>query len=137
MGSLADNSFVADLHLLNPNPFAQTPTLASLVHDRLDPQAILNAIVRSVAGVTGAALATADGRSVAHSDHLLHDPGRSAMIAATMGLAGGRVPERTNGPVSKTVEAFCVSVGSNPTPSANGYRRCPQTVRTCHRVRTV
>ena len=33
-------------------------------------------------------------------------------------LAGGRVPERTNGPVSKTVEAFCVSVGSNPTPSA-------------------
>ena len=33
-------------------------------------------------------------------------------------LSGGRVPERTNGPVSKTVEAFCVSVGSNPTPSA-------------------
>src|SRR5436309_11813915 len=33
-------------------------------------------------------------------------------------LANGRVPERTNGPVSKTVEAFCVSVGSNPTPSA-------------------
>ena len=88
MGLVADNSFVADLHLLNPNPFAQMPTLASLVHDRLDPQAILNAIVRSVAGVTGAALATADGRSVAHSDHLLHDPGRSAMIAATMGLAG-------------------------------------------------
>ena len=47
--------------------------------------------------------------------------GRATAIRAAS-LAGGRVPERTNGPVSKTVEAFCVSVGSNPTPSANGYR---------------
>ena len=44
--------------------------------------------MRSVAGVIGAALASADGRSVAHSDHLIHDPSRAAMIAATMGLAG-------------------------------------------------
>ncbi len=58
------------------------------MHERLDPQAILNSIVRSVAGVIGTALASADGRSVAHSDHLMHDPSRSAMIAATMGLAG-------------------------------------------------
>jgi predicted regulator of Ras-like GTPase activity (Roadblock/LC7/MglB family) len=84
----ADINSVADLTVINPNPFAAAPSLASLVHERLDPQAILNAIVRSVAGVIGAALASADGRSVAHSDHLLHDPSRSAMIAATMGLAG-------------------------------------------------
>lgn len=84
----ADIKSVADLTVINPNPFAAAPSLASLVHERLDPQAILNAIVRSVAGVIGAALASADGRSVAHSDHLLHDPSRSAMIAATMGLAG-------------------------------------------------
>ncbi len=33
-------------------------------------------------------------------------------------LDAGRLPERTNGTVSKTVEVFWASVGSNPTPSA-------------------
>ena len=74
--------------MINPQSFATSPSLASLLHERLDPQAILNSIVRSVAGVIGTALASADGRSVAHSDHLMHDPNRSAMTAATMGLAG-------------------------------------------------
>lgn len=79
---------MADLTTINSTSFATSPSLASLMHERLDPQAILNSIVRSVAGVIGTALASADGRSVAHSDHLMHDPSRSAMIAATMGLAG-------------------------------------------------
>jgi uncharacterized protein len=79
---------VADLTTINTSSGASAPSLASLLHERLDPQAILNSIVRSVAGVIGAALASADGRSVAHSDHLMHDPSRAAMIAATMGLAG-------------------------------------------------
>ncbi|HRE03525.1 MAG TPA: roadblock/LC7 domain-containing protein [Ilumatobacteraceae bacterium] len=65
----------------------QTPSVADLLHERLDPAALLNGLVRSVAGLIGAALATPDGRSVAHSDHLQHDPSRAAMIAATMGLA--------------------------------------------------
>ncbi len=75
--------------MINPH-FGTTTTqsLAALLHERLDPQAILNSVVRSVAGVIGAALASPDGRSVAHSDHLTHDPSRAAMIAATMGLAG-------------------------------------------------
>ncbi|MCU1399421.1 MAG: diacylglyceryl transferase [Acidimicrobiales bacterium] len=63
-------------------------SLTALVHDRVEPRAILNSLVRSIPGVIGAAIATADGRSVAHSDQLTHDAGRSAMIAATMGLAG-------------------------------------------------
>jgi hypothetical protein len=33
----------------------------------------------------------------------------------------GRLPERTNGTVSKTVEVFWASVGSNPTPSASTF----------------
>lgn len=78
---------MADLTTINPTSYAASPSLASLLHERLDPQAILNSIVRSVAGVIGAALASADGRSIAHSDHLLHDPSRAAMIAATMGLS--------------------------------------------------
>jgi predicted regulator of Ras-like GTPase activity (Roadblock/LC7/MglB family) len=73
--------------MIHPSSDVTSPSLAALVHERLDPQAILNALVRSVAGVIGAAIATADGRSVAHSDQLEHDAGRSAMIAATMGLA--------------------------------------------------
>src|SRR5262245_52151510 len=84
----ADTPFVADLTMIDPNSGVSTPSLASLLHERLDPQAILNSLVRSVAGVIGAALASADGRSVAHSDRLMHDPSRAAMIAATMGLAG-------------------------------------------------
>lgn len=79
---------MADLTTIDPNRGLTSPSLASLLHERLDPQAILNSVVRSVAGLIGAALATADGRSVAHSDHLTHDPSRAAMIAATMGLAG-------------------------------------------------
>ncbi|CAB4857053.1 unannotated protein [freshwater metagenome] len=74
--------------MINPNPLAAAVSVASLVHQRQNPQAILNSIVRSVAGVIGVAVASADGRSLAHSDDLMHDPSRSAMIAATMGLAG-------------------------------------------------
>ena len=33
-------------------------------------------------------------------------------------LSFGRLPERTNGAASKAVVALCVTVGSNPTPSA-------------------
>jgi uncharacterized protein len=84
----ADIPFVADLTMIDPHSGVTSPSLASLLHERWDPQAILNSVVRSVAGVIGAALASADGRSVAHSDRLMHDPGRAAMIAATMGLAG-------------------------------------------------
>ncbi|MCU1394692.1 MAG: Roadblock/LC7 family protein [Ilumatobacteraceae bacterium] len=73
--------------MIDSNPDVTSHSLAALVHERLDPQAILNALVRSVAGVIGAAIATPDGRSVAHSDQLTHDAGRAAMIAATMGLA--------------------------------------------------
>ncbi len=39
------------------------------------------------------------------------------MIAASLALAGG-VPERLNGPVSKTGKGLRSFVGSNPTPSA-------------------
>lgn len=74
--------------MIDPSSGVTSPSLASLLHERLDPTAILNALVRSVAGVLGAAIASADGRSIAHSDRLNHDPGRAAMIAATMGLAG-------------------------------------------------
>lgn len=80
---------MADLTTLDPQPGTHaSPTLTSLLNDRLDPKAILNSVVRSVAGVIGAALATVDGRSVAHSDHLQNDPRLAAMIAATMGLGG-------------------------------------------------
>lgn len=74
--------------MIDPSTATAGPSLASLLHERLDPTAILNSLVRSVAGVSGAAIASADGRSIAHSDQLGHDPGRAAMIAATMGLAG-------------------------------------------------
>ena len=68
---------------------AVTPSVISaLIDERLDPPTILNALVRSVPGLIGAALATTDGRGIAHSDQLTHDPGRAAMIAAAMGLSG-------------------------------------------------
>ena len=74
--------------MIESNSAGEGYSLTALVHDRVDPRAILNSLVRSIPGVIGAAIATADGRSVAHSDQLAHDAGRSAMIAATMGLAG-------------------------------------------------
>ena len=40
-------------------------------------------------------------------------------------LPPGRMPERTNGTVSNTVEVLWVSVGSNPTPSASSMYRHP------------
>ena len=85
---LADDFPVADLTMIDPKSGVTSPSLASLLHERQDPTAILNSLVRSVAGVLGAAIASADGRSIAHSDQLNHDPSRAAMIAATMGLAG-------------------------------------------------
>ena len=79
---------MTDLSLIDTNTTVDSNSLTALVDERVDPRAILNALVRSVPGVIGAAIATADGRSVAHSDQLTHDSGRAAMIAATMGLAG-------------------------------------------------
>jgi predicted regulator of Ras-like GTPase activity (Roadblock/LC7/MglB family) len=82
----ADISAVSDLTVVDVN--VSREDLADLVHERRDPAAILDGLVRSVAGIVGCALASADGRSIAHSAALHDDPARSAMIAATMGLAG-------------------------------------------------
>ncbi len=45
---------------------------------------------------------------------------RLQMATATAGatLTGGRLPEWTNGTVSKTVVVFRITMGSNPIPSA-------------------
>ena len=44
---------------------------------------------------------------------------RAEDVVAPLTCRPGRMPEWTNGTVSKTVEVFWASVGSNPTPSAS------------------
>ena len=48
---------------------------------------------------------------------------RPQMATATAGatLTGGRLPEWTNGTVSKTVVVFRITMGSNPIPSATNH----------------
>ncbi len=48
---------------------------------------------------------------------------RLQMATATAGatLTGGRLPEWTNGTVSKTVVVFRITMGSNPIPSATTH----------------
>jgi hypothetical protein len=60
-----------------------------------------------------------NGRFVAVSKSLADIHTRIPLEKFHANLDDGRLPERTNGTVSKTVEVFWASVGSNPTPSAS------------------